>query len=243
MAAVQQQYPPEYLAEDRSRVLVNLVIAFAILETLFFVLYVTTRLMSRNANGWDFYLMMPAYLAAMGHNIVAPSEFLRWFRARHFLQADKEIPVMIVHGGVGRHVVAVQPKTVETFLHLEVAEEYIYNFSIFFPKMSILFLYLRIFSTRNYRYSIYATQAVVILTLIVGQLIASVACHPFEFFWDKTIPGGHCFDIAAAYRYISVPNLVTDLCVLILPIYGIWHLNLKTASKFGLSITFLMGCV
>ena len=75
MEAPQQQYPPEYLAEDRSRVLLNLVIAFIVLETTFFTLFMTARYMNRTLNGWDVYFMIPAYLAAMGHCIVAPSKY------------------------------------------------------------------------------------------------------------------------------------------------------------------------
>jgi ABC-type uncharacterized transport system permease subunit len=71
-----QIYSPAYLAEDRSRDLINLVVAFAILETFFICLFFTSRIMSRTANGWDFYLMIPAYLLAFGNVIIAARKSL-----------------------------------------------------------------------------------------------------------------------------------------------------------------------
>lgn len=77
-----QTYSPAYLAEDRSRDLINVVVAFAILETLFICLFFTSRIMNRTANGWDLYLMIPAYLLAFADIILA---------ARKSLAHSKEI--------------------------------------------------------------------------------------------------------------------------------------------------------
>ena len=66
-----QTYSPAYLAEDRSRDLINFVLAFAILETFFISLFFTARIMNRTANGWDFYLMIPAYLFAFADIVLA----------------------------------------------------------------------------------------------------------------------------------------------------------------------------
>ena len=140
-------------------------------------------------------------------------------------------------------MVALQPNVVVLWLKFNTAEEFIYNFSILFPKLAILSLYLRVFSTRPYRYAIYSIGSIVILTCIAGQILAVSICRPFNYIWDKSDPNGHCGDIPAAYRYISIPNLFTDLCILVLPIYGIWHLHTKPKHKVGLSITFLLGCM
>ena len=150
---------------------------------------------------------------------------------------------MLQHGGAGRHAIALHPNVVIRWLKLDVAEEFIYNFSIMFPKLSILCLYKRVFSTRPYRYAIYTLGAVVIFTCVVGQIVGLTICRPFAYIWDKSIPNGQCGDIPAAYRYISIPNLLTDVGILILPLYGVWHLHTKVIHKLGLSLTFLTGCM
>ena len=64
--------------------------------------------------------------------------------------------------------------------------------------------------------------------------------QPFSFKWDKSIDG-HCSDLLAAYRYISIPNILTDLAILILPLSTLWHLNMSRTRKAGVFLTFLAG--
>lgn len=150
---------------------------------------------------------------------------------------------MLQYGGAGRHVVALDPKVVILWLKLDVAEEFIYNFSLLFPKLAILCLYARVFSTRPYRYATYSIGLFVILTCVSGQIVGIAICRPFAYIWDKSIPDGYCGDIPAAYRYISIPNLISDICILVLPLYGVWHLHTRTINKIGLTFTFLLGCL
>ena len=69
-----QQYSPAYLAEDRSRELINVIVAFAVLETFFIILFFTSRIMNHTANEWDVYLMIPGYLFCFGHIAFATSK-------------------------------------------------------------------------------------------------------------------------------------------------------------------------
>ncbi len=70
-----QQYSPAYLAEDKSREFLNVVVAFAILETVFMILFFTSRAMNKTSNGWDVYLMIPGYIFCFGHIVVASCMF------------------------------------------------------------------------------------------------------------------------------------------------------------------------
>ncbi len=151
--------------------------------------------------------------------------------------------VMVQYGGAGRHVAALDPIVVVRWLKLTFAAEIIYNLSICFPKLAILCLYKRVFSTRAYRYSIYAIGSIVIMTCVAGVILSLAICRPIAYNWDQSIPTGRCGDKLASYRYISIPNIVTDVCILVLPLYGVWHLHMKLIHKIGLTITFLIGCV
>lgn len=71
-----QKYSQAFLAEDRSRDLVNVVVTFAILETFFIFLFFTSRIMNHTANGWDVYLMIPAYLLCLANTIVCACKSL-----------------------------------------------------------------------------------------------------------------------------------------------------------------------
>ena len=68
--AVLAALPPEYLAEDDSAPLFHLSIVFAVLQTLFFVLFYVSRYLNKNTGGADFWFLIPiAYLACMMHSI------------------------------------------------------------------------------------------------------------------------------------------------------------------------------
>ena len=138
-------------------------------------------------------------------------------------------------------MVTVTANELQIWLKLIVAEEFLYLLSATVPKLAILCLYLRIFTTKPYRYAAYAIAGVMILNYIVDVIIALTMCKPIAYSWDKTIPGGYCGDIMAAYRYISVPNLVTDVAMLVLPLPVIWRLNTKLSQKIGLTLTFMTG--
>jgi hypothetical protein len=57
---------PEFLAQDRSSRLINVVIVFIILEVLFLVLFCISRYKAGTIKGVDTYLMIPAFIANVG---------------------------------------------------------------------------------------------------------------------------------------------------------------------------------
>jgi len=58
---------PAFLAGERGPELFNVAIAFTVLETIFVILYFSSRIMSKNANGWDVRLMLPIFLQHWPH--------------------------------------------------------------------------------------------------------------------------------------------------------------------------------
>lgn len=153
---------------------------------------------------------------------------------------------MAKYGGVGRHLLALEatdPKKVVNWAKFLIAVEWIYLAAVTLPKLSILSMYLRIFTTKLYRRSVYVLGVILIMTFVVGGLTGSLGCQPLAFFWDPTIPGGHCIDINAFFRWISLPNILTDVAMLVLPQPLIWTLKITRNQKIGLTLTFLTGSV
>lgn len=128
------------------------------------------------------------------------------------------------------------------FLKIETAGEFVYMAAVTFPKVSILVLYLRIFIERKTRIITWVVIGVVMCHWVASGIIAAlVTCQPFAFKWDKTIPDGHCANLLAAYAYVSIPNILTDLAIAILPISTIYNLQMSRIRKVGVSLTFLAG--
>jgi hypothetical protein len=108
------------------------------------------------------------------------------------------------------------------------------------PKISILVLYLRIFADRRVRIATWVVFLIVIGHFVFTGIIATFTiCQPFAFKWDKSIPGGHCTNLMAAYKYISIPNIVTDLGILAYS--TLRQLHTDKIQRYGIFITFLAG--
>lgn len=116
----------------------------------------------------------------------------------------------------------------------------IYLCSVTFSKLAILDTYLHIFIDKFSRYAVYAVGSVVILSLVVNLPTVIAQCRPVSFLWDP-VPGGWCNDTHAHFTWASLPNILTDFMMLILPIPMIVKLHASWRVKAGIFITFLVG--
>ncbi len=111
------------------------------------------------------------------------------------------------------------------------------------PKIAILALYHRVFPNKNIRLGVW-----IILGTLVGFTISTVIaalaeCRPFVANWNPEFPGAHCINKLAFYRYGSIPNILTDIAMLILPMKVLLNLQVSTRLKIGLIATFAVGSV
>ncbi|KAL9619442.1 MAG: hypothetical protein Q9160_005953 [Pyrenula sp. 1 TL-2023] len=194
---------PEYSAEDVGRPLFDVSVAFIVVETLFFALYITSKFITKGYNGIDTWCLVPlSYLVNMGHCVL----------------------------GID----------ITTGLMLQVVEEFLYGTSTTLPKLTILILYLKVLREKWARRITWVVALIVVLNAMAIFLTAAFICHPFAANWDKSIPG-HCGDYMIYYRCVSVPNIVTDLAILVLPLPTLYKLQISPAKKVGLVLTFLTG--
>ena len=81
-----------------------------------------------------------------------------------------------------------------------------------------------------YKYEIYGVQIVT----------SSLSCIPNTALSDFTIQGG-CIDLVRFYIGIMIPNVITDLALLMLPIPYIWRLHVTISQKALVAGAFIMG--
>ncbi|ORX93612.1 hypothetical protein BCR34DRAFT_580405 [Clohesyomyces aquaticus] len=223
--ALLKKLPKSYLEEDLGHRLIIFASVFLVLQTLLITLFYIGRYLNKTLNGLECWLFMP-----IGYIFSTAVCILGFF--------------IVKRGGAGRHVEAVllsDPGMISTRAKIDKAVEYIYILAITGSKLAILCLYLRIFRSRSYRLATYSVAALVGLNWLAGFLLSCTICQPCTFQWDKSIPGGHCGEIMQAYLYISVPNILTDILMLILPLPAIYRLHIDLTAKIGLFATFLMG--
>ena len=150
---------------------------------------------------------------------------------------------MVKVAGVGYHISAVSPSTLNHWAKCIFALSWIYLTAVLLPKMSILCTYLRVFTTRNLRLATYALMAIVIATFLSYGFAVTFQCHPVAFAWDKKIAGGTCFSIEALYKAVNGPLIATDVVMIGLPIPMVWHLQTTRLRKAGLTLAFMAGSV
>ena len=150
----------------------------------------------------------------------------------------------MIDGEVGYHqayLMLTNPQKLTLYAKYLIVVPTIYLAAVLFPKLAILAIYLRIFTQKPHKIVCYVVAGLLIANWIGSTVAGFLTCAPFKYLWDKTIPGGYCFDINSYFRWASLVNIITDVIMLILPLPVIWKIQTTTNIKIGLTITFATG--
>jgi hypothetical protein len=115
-----------------------------------------------------------------------------------------------------------------------------YFFVMLCCKLSLIFFYLRLFTTKLFRIAAF-TVALLCLAAFVGGLTPfAVQCKPTT---TTLIPGepDTCLSLPPLFLAINLSNFLTNVFVLLLPLPFVWALNLSVRSRVILSFVFMMG--
>lgn len=118
----------------------------------------------------------------------------------------------------------------------------LYGASVSLSKIAILSLYVRVFTTtsRGFATAVWIIGAFVGATGLVVVCGSIFQCTPIAYNWDKTTQG-RCIDKVQFARFMAIPNVITGIGMLILPLPMIRHLNIIFSQKIALTATFLHG--
>ncbi|KAK0657760.1 hypothetical protein B0T16DRAFT_340664 [Cercophora newfieldiana] len=104
------------------------------------------------------------------------------------------------------------------------------NFSILFTKASILAFYLRFSVSKRFKIAVYFVLSIVIAYNLMGAFAFLYACQPMIRTWVPTTPGT-CINANAWFGTLVALNVLTDLVLLLLPIWLIKPLRVGFAQK------------
>ncbi|KAL4872595.1 hypothetical protein BDV12DRAFT_193317 [Aspergillus spectabilis] len=164
-------------------------------------------------------------------HIIKPCQM--WELRRRVIEKD--------HYGMGRHSDDLPADEFKKQLKFLWAAIPMYNASLAFTKISLLFQYLRIFPN----YHRFCTTCHIVLALVTIYLLWAIAggfinCIPVAKFWDRELPGS-CFNFKAVWFFNSSFNIATDLMLLVLPMPLISKLMLPMRQKVALLAVFALG--
>ncbi|CEL10445.1 hypothetical protein ASPCAL13564 [Aspergillus calidoustus] len=204
--------------------LLGVSIAIAVVQIVVVPARFYTRYIQHVTCTLDDYLIIPALIASLGQSAL--------------------YIVLLQVAGLGYHFKYIQ-QTPEKLIALQkglLANQILdFPFTVTPAKLSILLFYLRIFETRSFKMLSYIVGSLV-LCHGTGVFFAAIfQCWPIQYTWDKKIVGGSCFNQQAFYRYVSLPNILTDFVILIMPMPLVWKLQTRLTHKLALTGVFLLG--
>jgi len=220
--------PSDETATEALAPLVNIIICMIILNTIFLILRFFTVLYLRPKKlglGWDDWLLLPAYLLTIGVSInilVIASLESGNTPSNYPVSMDLASPKI---QKIGKAVFSLQEIMTPAYG---------------FTRLSVLCLYLRVFTGRVMRGLSWFMVAIIIGQVIAFSIATGFQCIPIDFFWDKTI-SGHCFDILKFYKSFTPCNIAADVIILFQPFVTIWNMDLPKLRKAGISALLGMG--
>ncbi|KAF1956824.1 hypothetical protein CC80DRAFT_445548 [Byssothecium circinans] len=150
--------------------------------------------------------------------------------------------IVEVYYGMGRHMMFLELWQVVGVLKFLYWSIFTYCTALTLIKISILMQYRRIFENRPMRIAVYATMAFVIANGIEADTTGLFTCIPPRAFWDVTIqPVSKCIDQYKLWYSNAALNIFSDLVIAVLPLRGLWKLQLPTRQRVVLMMILGIG--
>ncbi|KAI2793307.1 hypothetical protein POX_b03361 [Penicillium oxalicum] len=147
---------------------------------------------------------------------------------------------ILLSNGLGSHIQTVPEHNLEIFFKIGWANPFIYTVNVMLIKLSILALYRRLFSTRYMTLAVYCMGVFVILWTVSICVAATLNCIPVARFWDRSLAGA-CIDPDKFYYGAQIPNIVSDVLLLLMPQGLVWSLPVAKSQRLLLSCVFMVG--
>nr|OQO19288.1 hypothetical protein B0A51_11178 [Rachicladosporium sp. CCFEE 5018] len=152
--------------------------------------------------------------------------------------------IILLQNGLGRHINTLTRQQLVNFAKTQYSGSFLYPACITFVKLSILSQYRRVFASHSkaFKWQINILMALVVAWGIGIIITAMLLCQPIAKLWNPAIPGS-CIDLVKFYYGIQIPNILTDLLIIIVPIKEVLTLDLTRKLKIGAITMFLLGTI
>ncbi|RAL12254.1 uncharacterized protein BO97DRAFT_470459 [Aspergillus homomorphus CBS 101889] len=116
----------------------------------------------------------------------------------------------------------------------------LYNLSLTLTKLSLIFLYKRLFPTKSYQIILAITLCFVVATGLWMVFSAILFCNPIRSFWDTSLPHT-CLPETVVWSLNAAFQISTDLLLVILPMPVLAKLQIPKRQKVALILIFALG--
>ncbi|THY97013.1 hypothetical protein D6C93_04589 [Aureobasidium pullulans] len=141
---------------------------------------------------------------------------------------------LLIEHGMGRPAATVSPADLDAFLKIQFTGVIQYPLCVTFTKLSILYQYRRLFPNRDFKLMTSALIAIMIMWCTGVMFTGIFMCTPVHKAWKPFTPGS-CISLVPYYYGMQIPNVITDLLILLLPFREIQRLELPFKQKIGVA--------
>jgi hypothetical protein len=122
------------------------------------------------------------------------------------------------------------------------ALQILYTAAVYFVKLSMLLLYLRLTVSLPGLFRIGSQIMLVIVTAqyVSTIVVTAILCRPISHYWIFDGPGT-CIDIPRFVYSFNIFTVVSDIIILLLPVQTLWTVNRPLVEKIALVGVFLGG--
>ncbi|VBB71378.1 Putative protein of unknown function [Podospora comata] len=145
--------------------------------------------------------------------------------------------------GAGQHVWDLDPNDTPSAIAWGRAAWYgilFYLITLCFSKISILLLYIHLFTFKWARLAGQILLGIVIITHLFMALATFTACIPLNSYWDFTVEKKYCHAQSVWWSNTGM-HMVTDFLIFLLPMPVVWSIRLPRRQKLALSGVFGFG--
>ena len=138
-------------------------------------------------------------------------------------------------------IAATEPQLVTAWTRILVVAPILHAAACAFPKLVVLTLYLRIFVVeKRSRVACYALISLVLALCVADIIVGASKCVPLEYLWRQN-GDERCAVVVRYFQVSTVPNVLVDICMILLPLPVVWNLQTSRQAKIGVTIMFLTG--
>jgi hypothetical protein len=101
-------------------------------------------------------------------------------------------------------------------------------------------MYSRVFPTKFFMISAYVLGGITVGWVIAINGVSIFQCTPVKKAWFPMIDGT-CTNLKASFIGNAIPNILTDVAILCVPIREVWKLQVTTAKRISLCVMFGLG--
>ncbi|CAK1366983.1 unnamed protein product [Cercospora beticola] len=154
------------------------------------------------------------------------------------------LSVELANLGLGKDIWTLPPYNITQILKIYYFDEDLYLTALPLIKISILLTYLRVFTSKNFKISVYIVIGLNLAYGIAFLLVSIFQCLPIHCAWtrwDGSDPTCKCNDINAQGWTSAAFNVILDVLTLSLPLPMLWKMSLNKRKKFLVMMMFSVG--